>query len=41
MAQPLCITVPPMCLVCLGTDNKFDAENVIARWKYIAEECTR
>lgn len=30
-----------MCLACLGTDNKFDADNVMAQWKYIAEECTR
>ena len=41
MAQPLCISVPPMCLACLGTDNKFDADNIMAWWKYIAEECTR
>ena len=41
MAQPLCITVPPVCLACLGIDNKFDAENVMARWKYIAEEFTK
>ena len=41
MAQPLCITVPPICLACLGTDNKFNAEHVMARWKYIAEECTK
>ena len=41
MAQPLCITVPPVCLACLGIDNKFDAENVMAKWKYIAEEFTK
>ena len=41
MAQPLCITVLPVCLACLGIDNKFDAENVMARWKYIAEEFTK
>ena len=30
-----------MCLACLRTDNKFGAENLMAWWKYLAEECTR
>ena len=41
MAQPLCNNVPPVCLACLGTNNKFCAENVMPRWKYISEECTK
>ena len=35
MAQPLCQNVPAFCLACLGTDNKFTAEQVLKRWKYI------
>jgi len=35
MAQPLCSSVPSICLACLGTDNKFKAEDVMLRWKYI------
>ena len=41
MAQPLCNNVPPFCLACLGTNNKFSAENVMARWRYISEECMK
>jgi len=29
MAQPLCNNVPPFCLACLATDNKFYAENTM------------
>ena len=39
MAQPLCQNVPPMCLACLGTDNKVSAEDLLPRWRYIVEEC--
>ena len=35
MAQPLCQGVPPFCLACMGTDNKFTAQHVMLRWKYI------
>ena len=39
MAQPLSRNTPPFCLSCMGTDNKFTAEEVLKRWKYIAAEC--
>ena len=26
---------PPFCLACVGTNNKFTAENVCLSWKYI------
>ena len=45
MAQPLCHNVPPICLACLGTNNKFSAEDLLPIWKYgstyIVEECSR
>ena len=41
MAQPLCHNVPPICLACLGTNNKFSAEDLLPRWRYIVEECSR
>ena len=41
MAQPLCSNVPPICLACLGTDNKFKAEDIMLRWKYIVEQCAQ
>ena len=39
MAQPLGQSIPPFCLACLGSDNKFDADHVILRWKFIYTEC--
>ena len=41
MAQPLYSNVPPFCPAFLGTDNKFSAEKVMARWRYISEECMK
>ena len=41
MAQALCSDVPPFCLACIGTDNKFTAMNVMQRWKYIVTECDK
>jgi len=41
MAQPLCQNVPPMCLACLGTDNKFSADDLLPRWRFIVEECSK
>ena len=41
MAQPLCKNIPPFCLACLGNDNKFSTENVMARWRYISKECMK
>ena len=41
MAQSLIVGVPAFCLACLGTDNKFTANLVLQRWKYILSECTK
>ena len=41
MAQPLSKTVPSYVLACLSSDNKFTAEHVIQRWKYIHFECAK
>ena len=38
MAQPLTVGVPAFCLACIGTDNKFNADIVLKRWKYIYNE---
>ena len=35
------IGVPPFCLACIGTDNKFDSLALIQRWKYIIAECDK
>jgi hypothetical protein len=39
MAQCLSEKIPPFCLGCFGTNNKFKTEDVLKRWKYIFEEC--
>ena len=41
MAQSLCLTAPPFCLACIGSDNTFTAQHVMLRWKHIYEECTK
>lgn len=41
MAQPLTQGVPAFCLACLGTNNKFTAEHVLRRWKYVFLECKK
>ena len=41
MAQPLDLRTPPFCLACIGSDNKFTAEQVLLRWKYIYNECKK
>ena len=41
MAQPLGSQVPPFCLACIGTDNKFTTEEVLLRWQHIQAECER
>ena len=38
VAQPLTKGVPPFCLACIGTDNKFNAEDVMKRWQYIHDQ---
>ena len=37
IAQPLGKNVPLFCLACMGTNNKFDAEHVLVRWKFICD----
>ena len=41
MAQPFCSSVPPFCLACLGTNNKFTAKDALLRWQYIVKECKK
>lgn len=41
MAQTLCLGAPSFCLACMGSDNKFTAQHVMLRWKYIYEECRK
>ena len=41
MAQPLGLITPPLCLACIGSDNKFTTEQVLLRWKYIYNECKK
>ena len=41
MAQPLWQNVPPFCLACFGTDNKFCAKDLLPRWEYITNECAK
>ena len=36
--QPLQEGVPSFCLACIGTDNKFTAEEILQRWQYIHSE---
>ena len=41
MAQPLGAVVPPFCLACLGTDQRFTAQHVLQRWQYIYSQCAK
>ena len=41
MAQPLNNCAPPFILACLSSDNRFDTEDVLKRWKYIYTECEK
>lgn len=38
MVQPLGKNIPPFCLACIGTNNKFTFETELNRWKYIFEK---
>jgi len=38
VAQPLSDEVPSFCLARIGTDNKFDYQSILFRWKYIFSE---
>jgi len=35
------LNVPPFCLACFGTDQKFTAEHVLQRWHYIYSKCNK
>ena len=39
MVQAMSPNVPPFCLALVGTDNCFDANTVLLRWKYVVKEC--
>ena len=41
MAQPLASNIPPFCLACLGSDQKFTAQHILQRWQYIYSQCTK
>ena len=41
MTQSLCTEVPPFCLACIGTNNKFDSMAIMQRWQYIVRECEK
>ena len=41
MAQALSLHVPAFCLACLGTDNRFSADEILKRWKHIYLECRK
>ena len=41
VAQPLSPSTPPFCLCLIGTDNRFDANSVTHRWKYMIKECKK
>ena len=38
VVQPLTKGVPPFCLACVGTNNKFNAEIVMKRWQCIHDQ---
>ena len=39
MAQALSKQVPAFCLACVGTNNRFNAVDVLKRWKHIYLQC--
>lgn len=41
MAQPIKQGIPPFCLQLFGSDNKFTADEVSKRWKYIKSELAK
>ena len=41
VAQPLSPSTPPFSLCLIGTDNRFDANSVTHRWKYMIKECKK
>lgn len=41
MAQPLQQNISPFCLSYPGSDNKFTAQEVLLKWKYIVSECSK
>lgn len=41
MAQALCENVPAFCLACMGSNNKFTAEDVLKSWTFLLLECKK
>ena len=41
VAQPLSKSAPSFIIACLSTDNRFKAEHVTKRWRYIHSECMK
>ena len=39
VAQPVCLNVPAFCFACMGSNNRFTADDVLQRWKYIYSQC--
>ena len=39
MAQPLGVDIPPYCLACLGTGQKFTDQHVLQKWKSTHSQC--
>lgn len=39
-AQPVRLNVPAFCFACMGSNNRFTAEDVLQRWKYIYSQCS-
>ena len=40
IAQPVCLNVPAFCFACMGSNNRFTADDVLQRWKYIYSQCS-
>lgn len=41
MAQPMTECAPAFCLALFGSDNRFDAETVNLRWRYLVKEAEK
>ena len=39
VAQPVVVAAPSFILACMATDNRFNTEDVLKRWKYIHSKC--
>lgn len=38
MAQPTAKNIPAFCLLIFGSDNRYSAQDVVKRWKYVSNE---